>query len=72
MGWSWARVWRWIPGLLVLGVVTGGLHGLFFDLKELEVQYIDPMEAVWHPLDRKTVAMLLKRMGAEPAKKKGK
>jgi carbonic anhydrase len=53
---------------------TGGLrvHGLFFDLKELEVQYIDPMEAVWHPLDRKTVAMLLKRMGAEPAKKKGK
>ena len=39
-----------------------GIHGLFFDLKELDVQYIDPNEAVWHPLDRKSVAMLLKRM----------
>jgi carbonic anhydrase len=45
----------------------GGLrvHGLFFDLGELDVQYIDPMEAVWHPLDRKTADMLLKRMDAE-------
>ncbi|HXC64712.1 MAG TPA: carbonic anhydrase, partial [bacterium] len=38
------------------------LHGLFFDLKELDVQYINPVEAQWHPLDRKTVGMLLKRM----------
>ena len=46
------------------------VHGLFFELKELDVQYIDPMEAVWHPLDRKTVGMLLKRMGAQPARGK--
>lgn len=38
------------------------LHGLFFHLKELDVQYIDPVEAVWHPLDRKMVTTLLKRM----------
>lgn len=38
------------------------IHGLFFDLKELDVQYIDPVEAVWHPLDRKTVNLLLRRM----------
>lgn len=38
------------------------VHGLFFDLKELDVQYIDPQEAVWHQLDRPTVAMLLKRL----------
>lgn len=43
------------------------VHGLFFDLRELEVQYIDPVEAVWHPLDRKTVGMLLKRMPREAA-----
>lgn len=53
-----------------------GVHGLFFDLGELDVQYIDPMEAVWHPLDRKTAAMLLKRMdrrpGAAPAAAKAK
>lgn len=49
----------------------GGLrvHGLFFDLKELDVQYIDPMEAVWHPLDRKTAGMLLKRMDQAPKKR---
>ena len=41
---------------------TLALHGLFFDLKELDVQYINPVEAEWHPLDRKTVGMLLKRM----------
>lgn len=38
------------------------IHGLFFDLKELDVQYIDPVEAIWHHLDRKTVTMLLKRL----------
>jgi predicted Ser/Thr protein kinase len=32
MGWSWARVRQWIPRLLALGLVTGGLHGLFYDL----------------------------------------
>jgi carbonic anhydrase len=41
-----------------------GVHGIFFNLKELEVDYIDPVEAVWHPLDRKTAAMLRKRMDA--------
>jgi len=50
-----------------------GLHGLFFDLRELDVQYIDPVEAVWHPLDRKTVGQLLRRMSAKPAPRgKGK
>lgn len=38
------------------------VHGLWFDLKQLEVEYIDPNEAVWHDLDRKTVTMLLKRL----------
>lgn len=31
MGWSWRRVRTWFPRLLLLGVLTGGLHGLFFD-----------------------------------------
>lgn len=31
MRWSWPRVRAWFPRLLVLGVVTGALHGLFFD-----------------------------------------
>ncbi len=31
MRWSWPRVRAWIPRNLALGVVTGGLHGLFFD-----------------------------------------
>lgn len=38
------------------------LHGLFFDLKELDVQYIDPVEGLWHAMERDTVKMLLKRM----------
>lgn len=38
------------------------VHGLWFDLKALDVQYIDPNEAVWHELDRKTVGMLMKRL----------
>jgi carbonic anhydrase len=38
------------------------VHGLFFDLKNVDVQYIDPVEAVWHDLDRPTVKMLLKRL----------
>lgn len=48
------------------GLKRGALrvHGLFFDLRELDVQYIDPVEAVWYPLDRKTTTMLLKRMDA--------
>jgi carbonic anhydrase len=52
------------------GVRAGrlGIHGLFFDLRELDVQYIDPIEAVWHPLDRKTARMLLKRMEHPPVK----
>jgi hypothetical protein len=31
MRWSWPRVRTWIPRNIALGVVTGGLHGIFFD-----------------------------------------
>jgi serine/threonine protein kinase len=32
MRWSWPRLRTWIPRNLLLGIVTGGLHGSFFDL----------------------------------------
>ena len=31
MRWSWARVQSWVPRNIALGIVTGGLHGIFFD-----------------------------------------
>lgn len=41
---------------------TLALHGLFFNLKEVDVQYIDPKEAVWHEIDRKTANQIIKRL----------
>lgn len=38
------------------------LHGLWFDLKALNVQYMDLNAAIWHELDEKTVDLLLKRL----------